>query len=402
MHRIIGGDETAGNWSSVRILQVHNSYLQRGGEDTVVEGEAALLRAAGHEVTQHLTVNPSTFVGASASLAVSTWNPTTPAAIRDVVSASQPDVAHVHNTWYRVSPSILRALHRCGVPTVMTVHNYRFSCINGSLYRAGAPCTDCVDSHPWRGVANRCYRDSFATSAIAASALAINRGLGTYQKYVDRFIVATDYLGEMLVRLGIPEDRIRLLPLSTPDPGLRSNPPSDSNVVLFVSRIDPEKGARELLDVWGEAQPSLRLRVIGDGSDRAELEALDVPNVEFLGWLGQEEVRREMLSARALAFPSIMVETFGLSLAEAFAAGLPAVANDLGIRRSIVGTEGAGWLAPDRDGWLQALATLESDEAVDKAGVIARQRYERNFNPDVRLPRLVEIYEELRASPRSA
>jgi glycosyltransferase involved in cell wall biosynthesis len=109
-----------------------------------------------------------------------------------------------------------------------------------------------------------------------------------------------------------------------------------------------------------------------------------------------------MLAARALAFPSIMVETFGLSLAEAFAAGMPAVANDLGIRRSIVGTEGAGWLAPDRDGWLQALAALESDDAVDQAGAIARERYERNFNPEVRLPRLVAIYEELRTSSRPA
>ena len=39
---------------------------------------------------------------------------------------------------------------------------------------------------------------------------------------------------------------------------------------------------------------------------------------------------------------------------------------------------------------------------VDQAGAIARKRYERNFNPEVRLPRLVEIYEELRTARRPA
>jgi len=42
----------------MHIFQVHNSYRQRGGEDTVVAADAQLLRSAGHAVTQYIVPNP--------------------------------------------------------------------------------------------------------------------------------------------------------------------------------------------------------------------------------------------------------------------------------------------------------------------------------------------------------
>lgn len=385
----------------MRILQIHNSYRQGGGEDTVVRSDAALLRATGHEVVQHRTTNPSGRVAAAAALAVSSWNPLSARDLAHVADRVKPDVAHLHNTWYSLSPSVLRPLRQRGIPVVMTVHNYRLMCANASLYRNGAACTDCVGTHPWRAVVHRCYRGSVVASAAAAGSIALHRRLGTWRNYVDRFVVATDFLGDLLVKSGLPEERVRRIPLSTADPGERPLPPSASKSVLLVGRLDAEKGTAELLDLWRDVDSGLELRVIGDGPDRPALEAMGVDNVRFLGWMDSGQLRQEMLAARGLVFPSSLMETFGLSIAEAFAAGIPVVANDVGTRPEVVGRDGAGYLVKDRNGWKEALATLADDAIVDQAGTAARHRYLALFDPAVTLPQLLKVYDELAAGPRS-
>ena len=59
----------------MHILQVHNSYRQRGGEDTVVAADARLLRSAGHAVTQYIVPNPVRSIETGMRLGLSLWNP---------------------------------------------------------------------------------------------------------------------------------------------------------------------------------------------------------------------------------------------------------------------------------------------------------------------------------------
>ncbi len=207
-------------------------------------------------------------------------------------------------------------------------------------------------------------------------------------------------LGDMLVTTGLPAERIRRIPISVLDPGTRPQPPSASRTVLLVGRLDAKKGTRELLELWRVVDHNLELRVIGDGADRSSLEEMQVPNVRFTGWMEPEELRSEMLAARALVFPSALLETFGLGMVEAFAAGVPVVANDVGTRAEVVGRDGAGWLMKDRSDWKLALTMLGDDAAVDQAGVLARQRYVERFDPEVTLPQLVQVYEELLAKQK--
>ncbi len=155
----------------MRILQIHNSYRNLGGEDSVVRSDAALLRAAGHDVVEYMVANPPGRLGAAGALAVSSWNPISARQLAEIADRTKPDIAHVHNTWYRASPSVLGTLRKKGIGVVLTVHNFRLVCANGLLYRNGAPCTDCVGTHPWRGVVHRCYRDSFVASTAAVGSI---------------------------------------------------------------------------------------------------------------------------------------------------------------------------------------------------------------------------------------
>ena len=89
----------------MHILQVHNSYRQRGGEDTVVAADARLLRSAGHAVTQYIVPNPVRGVETGMRLGLSLWNPAAGRRFRRQLEVAKPDVVHIHNTWFSITPS---------------------------------------------------------------------------------------------------------------------------------------------------------------------------------------------------------------------------------------------------------------------------------------------------------
>jgi glycosyltransferase involved in cell wall biosynthesis len=381
----------------VKILQIHNSYLQGGGEDVLLETQVAALRSVGEDVTVARVTNPDRITDQVPAYALAPWNPSSAKALGGIVDRLEPDVAHLHNTWYRWSPSVIKALRGQSVPVVMTVHNYRLMCVNATFYRNGAPCTDCLGTHPWRGVVHGCYHGSAAQSFVAAGTLSLNRALRTWHRGVDRFAVSTEFLSNLLQVAGFAEDRIRLVRPTIPDLGVRSRPPSQSDQVVYAGRLEAQKGLESFLDSWRRMDTGLELVIVGDGPLRASLERLQIPRVTFLGWLPHNRLRPIMLNARALVFPSNSFETLGLSLVEGLSAGLPAVAFDVGTRREVVGSDGAGWLVPPDAArpWDDALGAINDDAAIDAAGVAARARYEQRFAPKVTVPALIDLYREL-------
>ena len=101
-----------------------------------------------------------------------------------------------------------------------------------------------------------------------------------------------------------------------------STPEPPEDYYLVVSRLVPYK--RIDLAVRAFTALGLPLRVIGDGRDRAALQALAGPNVQFLGYQPDAEVRRQMARCRAFIFPG--EEDFGIAPLEATSVGRPVIA----------------------------------------------------------------------------
>lgn len=377
----------------MRILQIHTRYRQAGGEDAVVAAEAELLRRAGHEVVQWQTANPMASGPAAVALVKSAWNRSAADTFATEIDGSF-DVAHVHNTWYATSPSILPVLTERGIPIVMTLHNYRLTCANALLLRDGSPCELCVGAAPWSAVRYACYRRSRVESLLAARAIAVNRRKNVWADGVDRFLALTEFARATMVRSGLPEDKVVVKPNFVEDPGPRPAPPSTSRNVLFVGRLSREKGVATLIDAWDRARPAgLELTIAGDGDLADELRARGTPGVTFTGRIDGAEVRRLMLSSRALVFPSEWYEGMPITLLEAMAAGLPILASDLGSMTEMIEPLGAEWLvtAASVDAWATALAGLEQ-AAVDEAGVVARATWTTRYSPAVAVDALEAAY----------
>lgn len=377
----------------MQVLQIHNTYLEPGGEDGVVRRERELLEKRGNTVEQISFKNPERSGEQARDLLLANWNPQSARHVRAALASFEPDVVHVHNTWYQASPSAVSEA-RQHAPVVATLHNYRRVCLNAYLYRNEAPCTDCVGTLPWRGIARRCYRGSAASSVAIGAATFANRLGRTLDRSVDRFLVLSDFAADLAVQSGIDEKAIVRHDNFVPDPGPRTVEASDSDTVVAIGRLSPEKGFSQLVAAWAASPPpGLRLVIVGDGPERKHIEAIAGPSTEVVGRRTGAEVAELMISSRALVFPSRWFEGQPLVLLEALAAGLPIVASDQPPLREIV--DGADQVVVENDSWAESLAGIVDDDWVKRASAAARQRYEERYTPDVAGDRIEAIYRSL-------
>jgi glycosyltransferase involved in cell wall biosynthesis len=155
----------------------------------------------------------------------------------------------------------------------------------------------------------------------------------------------------------------------------------DAPVFLFVGRLSPEKGIATLLEAFAglhERMPHARLRIVGTGPQRAELDAqvdaLGIGGaVEFLGSLQDEPLSREYYGATCLVLPS-RSEPWGLVVNEALSHGCPAIVSDsCGCVPELIvdGVSGYTFAAGDVAG-LQRTMRKAMEAFVDAHGTAAR------------------------------
>jgi glycosyltransferase involved in cell wall biosynthesis len=121
-------------------------------------------------------------------------------------------------------------------------------------------------------------------------------------------------------------------------------------VFLYVGRLAVEKSVADFLAL---DLPGTKV-VVGDGPDRAQLEAA-FPEAHFLGTRTGLDLARIYASADVFVFPS-RTDTFGMVLLEALASGLPIAAYPTAGPLDVVGNSGTGVLDADlRRAALEAL-----------------------------------------------
>ncbi|WP_083983568.1 glycosyltransferase family 4 protein [Actinomadura hibisca] len=132
--------------------------------------------------------------------------------------------------------------------------------------------------------------------------------------------------------------------------------PGDPTLVC-VTRLVPHKRLSRLLDLAGrltEERPGLRLDIVGDGPEAAELaDAVrdrGLGGVVTLHGYVSQEIKAALVARADLHLSTSQGEGWGLSVVEAAALGVPTVAYDVDGLRDAVRDGTTGWLAdPDED-----------------------------------------------------
>ncbi|MFE2941780.1 glycosyltransferase [Streptomyces sp. NPDC059255] len=387
----------------MRVLVVHNRYAsaQPSGENTVVDQEVALLREAGHRVgvfeRRSDDIAARSLPSKAALPLLVPWNPAVRAELAARLRAERPDVVHVHNVFPLLSPAVLAACADAGVPAVATLHNYTQVCPPGTLRRDGRPCAECVGSSPLPAVRHGCYRNSRLATVPLAVSLSVNRR--RWWTGVERFFCISAAQREVLVRAGMPAERLAVKHNFVPDPGARRA--GSGEHLLYLGRLAEAKGVRLLMAAWDDIAAGggvgVPLVIAGAGPLEREVTAWAAgrDDVRYVGLYDPAECRRALARAVAVVAPSTWLEAFGLVVVEAMAAGVPAVAAGHGAFTELVEDGVTGLL--HRPGEPASLASClrritAGPERNREMGRAARRRYERDFSPAVGLERLVEGY----------
>jgi len=382
----------------VKILHIHNYYLQSGGEDQVFRSETDLLESYGHEVIRYTRHNQEIEHQSKIATGINTiWNNHVFHELDRKLSIMKPDVCHVHNTFPIISPSVYYACKKNHVPIVQRLPNYRLICPGALLLRNSQICMDCIEKRfPWPGVRHACYRDSRTQSAVVFAMLSFHRVLHTWQNKVDFYVALNNYGKELFIRGGLPEDKIMVSPnMVEPDPGETKQLGS---YALYVGRLSKEKGLDTLLDSWKNL-PDVPLKIIGDGPLYKEIEQKiaeeQISNVELLGHKTHEEAVSILKCARVLIFPSEWLETFGLGIIEAFACGVTVIASRQKTIREIIddGVNGLLFEPGNAFDLAEKVKGVWGQPTTLKAfSFSARQSYETRYSKDQKIQSLMGIY----------
>lgn len=200
---------------------------------------------------------------------------------------------------------------------------------------------------------------------------------GVLDGFYDLFLGVGTLTLDYLRWCGVPEDRMGLLPYAVDVESFRAGArlapaeraalrqrlgvPAGSRAVLSVAKLHPREAPWDLLRAAARLGGEVSVLVAGDGQERSELESFAAEHLpgraHFLGYVPYPELPALYGAADLFVHPA-REERWGVSIAEALAAGLPVVASSrVGAARDL--------LAPGENGF-----TYEAGDDVDLAGRI--------------------------------
>lgn len=218
-----------------------------------------------------------------------------------------------------------------------------------------------------------------------------------YRRTVKIFIAISAYQRDLLVKMGLPGDRVCVIHNPVQIPQL----PIDQlgEYVLFFGRLENYKGVEVMLELAGKF-PKTTFVMAGDGGAATAIdlaiETRGLRNIRRTGRLDGEAMAKAVSSAICVVVPSLWPEAFGLTAVEALAAGKPVIASAIGGLSETVRAGIDGFLVPpgDVDAFGQALAQLLAEpERAKEMGERGRKRMMDEFSQTSYYQALRSIYE---------
>ncbi|MEL6158193.1 MAG: glycosyltransferase family 4 protein [Cyanobacteria bacterium J06554_11] len=223
----------------------------------------------------------------------------------------------------------------------------------------------------------------------------------------DKVIVFSKIQRSLLVKLGVPLERVAVIPNGvdtlryTPGPSDIKQSLGARQLYVYQGRISPEKNVESLLKGWKAARmsPNDKLAIVGSGPLEASLRAFYTDrSILWLGFVANEERRIDILrGADAFILPSL-VEGLSLSLLEAMACGTGCIATDAGADGEVL-DQGAGVILNTQrvSSQLQTLFPLfrEHPEITHLLGEKARARVLERYTLRQNITQLEQLYEQV-------
>lgn len=381
----------------LKILQLHNAYKEKGGEDIILNNDLLILKKNGHLVESLIKKNSDiknlkniinltlTHLGLSNEKAK----------LLDLLN-NNTDIVHIYNYFPQWPTWIFKFLKKKNIPIVISLGNYRLRCINGIFYRENKICMKCLENDNFIfPVFKKCYRNNFLQSLYAKiyQYFLIKNNIFNY---VDAFIVPHEFSKKTHELIGVPKKKIYIKPNFTAYPNLNSlNYNSNSEFVVYVGRVNQYKGINWIIDNWNNLNTSLKLIIISP-SKTDHIKLNNNQNIIFEGQMDNKLIINHISKAKFMIFPSRMYEAgTPLSLIEGLAAGLPILGSNITPVNEMIshGLNGLLYKIDDFDDFSFHFRKLENNaELLKKMSKNSRAIFLQKFSEKINYDKLIKIY----------
>jgi glycosyltransferase involved in cell wall biosynthesis len=398
-------------------LLVNKFFYLKGGDAKVFFDTAALLKQNGHMPVFFSMQHPENFssefspyfisnidfggankIGQLKAFSRIIYSVEAKRKIKRLVEQERPDIAHLHNIYHQISPSILDVLDEHSIPSVMTLHDYKLTCPAYTLLSMGSVCEECRDGKYYKVAQHKCTKQSFLKSSLSAIEMYIHHYLLHVYNKVKVFISPSAFLKSKIWEMGFRGEVVHLPNFID---STRFTPAfnNDGRTFIYLGRLSVEKGLLTLLKAAGELKGRFNLKIIGDGPLREDLVAYardnKLSNVEFLGYLHADAIKKEVSKAVFTVVPSEWYENNPMSIIESFALGKPVIGARIGGIPELVKDQETGLTF--EPGSCSDLADkisqlIQNQKLVFDMGQNARLHVEQRLNPQVHYQVLMEIY----------
>tara|TARA_Y100000590_G_C15729467_1_gene1016448 strand:- start:7 stop:1158 length:1152 start_codon:yes stop_codon:yes gene_type:complete len=321
----------------MKILQIHNEYFVKGGEEVVIETEKKFLVKNGHKVDQLIRKNKNEIQSILDWFYVlnnlSNSKKSTQILDEYFKKNKYPDIVHIHNLFPLWSFSVIEFFKKKEIPIIITLHNYRFLWDKIKL----------LDKNSFK---YGFFKNSKILTLIIGYLFNKNN---KFFKYVSNFICLTKFQKNLFKNFGFNKKHLIVKQNSLKLTNKYIEWKNRNEKIIYVGRLSPEKGVYTILKawkIWGKNAPILE--IVGNGEEEEKLKKYKkehgLTKVIFSGKLTYKQVQKKIEKSKLLIIPSEWYEPFGLVILEAFSKGTPVAASNIGSLPNLVKNNHNGFL----------------------------------------------------------
>ncbi|MGA0369913.1 MAG: glycosyltransferase, partial [Kiritimatiellia bacterium] len=254
----------------MRVTQIFNVYLEKGGEENYVDFLEDQFRGDDRFATLRFYSSDWKKAGAPNKLmqALKMYhNREALERLREHERVFESDVWLLHNIFPVGSAAIFALARKRGIRTVVVTHNFRPFSVSGYLWADHGVAKTGLRKNFFPEIREGAWRSSSLQTAWYAILLWVLHARGTFRK-VSHWIAISDFMREQFIGAGIDPERITTLKHVLPIRPLENFDCKDEGYYLYLGRLVEMKGLRFLVEAWeslGSEGPLLK--ICGDGPE---------------------------------------------------------------------------------------------------------------------------------------
>jgi glycosyltransferase involved in cell wall biosynthesis len=319
-----------------KILLIHNTYRNLGGEDIAVASEVEILKKH-YDVKEIYFSNLDTSHTKLLMLLLFNRNRRSEDVVKKAIIEYSPDLIYIHNTWFNISLGIFKMIQGFNIPVFLKIHNFRYFCTNTLSFRKHLNNEKYCPACGLKNKKNKIFNLYFESSLLK-SLLMIRYGL-KYFKIIKnthmKILVLTDFHKKFLKKLGVAENKVlvqhNFIPKIQSEP-FSQNSKKQKKFIVYAGRVSKEKGVEDLIKTFLDCDfQDVDLKIIGEGPIQEQLnKKFNDDSIHFEGLMQNKDVKNIISNSIGVVTSTKLYEGQPTLLCEASSLGKISIFPDSG------------------------------------------------------------------------